>query len=265
MDDDEVRKNIRKKYAQLLAVKAKNGGVLGANLVTGGLYAVSEVKEVPPQAVAASLGCGNPTALATLYSGETVLDLGSGAGLDVLLSARRVGPLGQVYGLDMTDEMLVEANSNKDKAGVTNVEFLKGQMEAIPLSEAIIDVVISNCAINLAVDKDQVFREIYRVLKPGGRMAVADIVTTKFLPDDIRQSLLAWAGCLAGVLVDSEYKEKLAQAGFENIEFEITRTYDLMNPVVQTLVQGLANSDPINWDGSLVSIFIRARKPARSK
>ena len=227
-----------------------------------GLYAADEDDGVPQEMITSSLGCGNPTALGALYPGETVLDLGSGAGLDVLLSARRVGPYGKAYGLDMTDEMLAEANANKIKAQITNAEFLKGRIEDIPLPDGMVDVAISNCVINLSVDKDQVFKEIYRVLKPGGRMSVSDIVTTKLLPDKLRQNLLSWAGCISGALLDEEYKKKLAEAGFENIELEITRTYDLTDSSIQRLIPELANENN-EWNGALVSAFISAKKPAQ--
>lgn len=266
---EDIREQVRQKYAQ--AIKLKSGccssaGCCGGsqdatNAITGKLYQAAEVEGLPQNLLATSMGCGNPTALGNLYSGETVLDLGSGAGLDVLLSAKRVGPFGKAYGLDMTDEMLAEANANKAKSGLTNAEFLKGHIEEIPLPESSVDVVISNCVINLSADKDQVFQEIYRVLKPGGRVAVSDIVTTKPLPDIVKQNMLAWAGCMAGALVDDEYKTKLTKAGFENVELEITRTYDLTDLVERHLTPGLASEELIKWNGSLVSGFIRARKP----
>ncbi|BBB90052.1 MAG TPA: arsenite methyltransferase [Methylomusa anaerophila] len=271
MDDNEVRELVRQKYAEAITAKTGcccNSSCCGsdnsaANMITGGLYAADEVTGLPQDLVNASLGCGNPTALAELHPGETVLDLGSGAGLDVLLSARRVGPSGKAYGLDMTDEMLAAANANKAKAGLINAEFLKGHIEDIPLPAAAVDVVISNCVINLSVNKDQVFHEIYRVLKPGGRVAVSDIVTTKPLPDEIKQNLLAWAGCMAGALTDNEYKAKLFQAGFENIELEITRTYDLTDPSAKNLVPGATIKEIEKWNGAIVSAFVRGRKPAR--
>ena len=268
---EDIREQVRKKYAQ--AIKLKSGccdstGCCGgsqdtANAITGNLYQVAEVEGLPQNLLATSLGCGNPTALGNLYAGEIVLDLGSGAGLDVLLSAKRVGPFGKAYGLDMTDEMLAEANANKIKSGLTNVEFLKGHIEDIPLPESSVDVVISNCVINLSVDKDQVFQEIYRVLKSGGRVAVSDIVTTQPLPDTVKQNMLAWAGCMAGALVDEEYKIKLTKAGFENVDLEITRTYDLNELMERNLTPGVASEELIKWNGSLVSGFIRARKPSQ--
>jgi len=193
--------------------------------ITGDLYDVLEKESLPDAAVLASLGCGNPTALAELKPGEIVLDLGSGGGIDVFLSAKRVGPAGKAYGLDMTDEMLNLARENQKKAGVANVEFLKGEIENIPLPDDSVDVIISNCVINLSANKDSVFREAFRVLKPGGRFAVADIVTRGGVPEEIRKSALLWAGCVAGALEDSEYSEKLAAAGFTNIDISPTRVY----------------------------------------
>ena len=213
----------------------------------------------------ASLGCGNPTALAQLKSGETVLDLGSGGGIDVLLAARRVGPAGKAYGLDMTDEMLALANRNKRKAGVENVEFLKGEIENVPLPDNSLDVIISNCVINLSADKAKVFREAFRVLKLGGRLAVSDVVTRGEIPPQIRQSVLAWVGCMAGALDENEHPQKLAAAGFEQIEIEPTRTYRAED--AQQFLSGQQISvkfDPAEIDGKLFSGFIRAWKPACS-
>src|SRR5579883_2632074 len=195
--------------------------------VTSNLYDPAETSAVPEEAVLASLGCGNPTALARLNPGETVLDLGSGGGIDVLLSARRVGPSGKAYGLDMTDEMLALARENQRKAGVENVEFLKGEIEHIPLPDSSVDVIISNCVINLSADKDKVFREARRVLKPGGRFAVSDVVTRGTVPDAVRQSMLLWVGCIAGALEEEEYRAKLSAAGFTDIDIEPTRIYNL--------------------------------------
>src|SRR5205085_6976889 len=189
------------------------------------LYDDQQKAGIPIEAVLASLGCGNPTALAEVKPGETVLDLGSGGGIDVLLSARRVGPTGKAYGLDMTDEMLALANDNKRKAGVDNVEFLKGEIENIPLPDNSVDVIISNCVINLSADKDQVLREAFRVLKPGGRFAVSDVVTRGEIMPEIRESVLLWVGCVAGALDENDYQNKLVSAGFENIEIEPTRVY----------------------------------------
>lgn len=197
-------------------------------------------------------------------AGEAVLDLGSGAGLDVLLSAKRVGPSGKAYGLDMTDEMLAEANANKAKSGLTNAEFLKGHIEDIPLPDGCVDVVISNCVINLSADKDQVFQEIYRVLKPGGRIAISDIVTTRPMPEGIRQSLLAWAGCVSGALTQGDYTTKLVQAGFEDVEIIVTRVYDLNSPYARSIVPEATVTELEQLNGSLVSAFIRAKKNSTS-
>src|SRR5882724_2264901 len=193
--------------------------------ITSNLYDAAQAGEIPEEALLASLGCGNPTALAKLNPGEIVLDLGSGGGIDVLLSAKRVGPTGKAYGLDMTDEMLALANENKYRAGVTNVEFLKGEIENIPLPDNSVDVVISNCVINLSADKDRVFREAFRVLKPGGRFAVSDVVTRGEMLPEIRKSVLLWVGCVAGALEEDDYRSKLVSAGFEQIELEPTRIY----------------------------------------
>src|SRR5271169_6651415 len=197
----------------------------GCDPITSNLYGEGEAGSVPEAALRASLGCGNPTALAKLKPGETVLDLGSGGGIDVLLSAKRVGPSGKAYGLDMTDEMLALARENQRKAGIQNVEFLRGEIENIPLPDNSVDVIISNCVINLSADKDRVLREAYRVLKPGGRLAVSDVVTRGVISEEIRKSVLLWVGCIAGALDETEYREKLAAAGFEQIEIEPTRIY----------------------------------------
>ena len=231
--------------------------------VTSDLYDESQTSVIPEQAVRASLGCGNPTALADLKEGETVLDLGSGGGIDVLLSARRVGPTGKAYGLDMTDEMLALARENQQKAGIRNVEFLKGEMESIPLPENSVDVIISNCVINLSADKDGVLREAFRVLKPGGRFAVSDVVVRGDVPDEVRSSMLLWVGCIAGALKDSDYIAKLAQAGFEDIDIEPTRVYSIDD------ARSFLNSAGVDVDriapqveGKFMSAFVRARKPA---
>jgi ubiquinone/menaquinone biosynthesis C-methylase UbiE len=210
----------------------------------------------------ASLGCGNPTALANLHLGETVLDLGSGGGIDVLLSAKRVGPTGKAYGLDMTDEMLALANDNKRKSGITNVEFLRGEIERIPLPDNSVDVVISNCVINLSADKDAVLREAFRVLKPGGRFAVSDVVTRGEVPQEIRQSVLAWVGCIAGAMEESEYKNRLASAGFEEMELEPTRVYRVEDAREFLTGQNI-DVDAIapHVDGKFLSAFVRAVKP----
>jgi ubiquinone/menaquinone biosynthesis C-methylase UbiE len=210
----------------------------------------------------ASLGCGNPTALANLNPGETVLDLGSGGGIDVLLSAKRVGPTGKAYGLDMTDEMLALANENKRKAGIQNVEFLKGEIEKIPLPDASVDVIISNCVINLSADKDAVLREAFRVLKPGGRFAVSDVVTRGDVPDEVRKSVLLWVGCVAGAMQESEYRSKLTSTGFEQIEVEPTRVYRIAD-AREFLSDQNIDVDAIapQVDGNFMSAFVRAVKP----
>jgi len=232
-----------------------------AEAVASKLYRPDDMEGLPPDVVSASFGCGNPTALIELYEGETVLDLGSGAGLDVLLSARRVGPAGKVYGLDMTDEMLAAARANQAQAGVANVEFLKGHIEEIPLPENTVDVVISNCVINLSGDKDQVLKEAYRVLKPGGRFAVADIVLKRPLPQKVKQDLAAWAGCVAGALLDQEYKAKLAASGFIDIAVDIITAYDFPNDAAAALYPALTEAERHEINGSIVSAFVRARKP----
>ena len=231
--------------------------------ITSNLYGDAQASEVPEQAMKASLGCGNPTALAKLNAGETVLDLGSGGGLDVLLSARRVGPTGKAYGLDMTDEMLALANENKRKSGLENVEFLKGEIESIPLPENSVDVVISNCVINLSPDKQRVLKEAYRVLKPGGRFAVSDVVTRGEIPDEVRQNVLLWIGCVAGALSEDDYRATLRAAGFESVELEETRTYKIEDARGFLSVRGV-DVDAIapKVDGKFYSAFVRAVKPA---
>jgi ubiquinone/menaquinone biosynthesis C-methylase UbiE len=230
------------------------------------LYETSEVDGLPSKAVAASLGCGNPTALAQLNAGETVLDLGSGGGIDVLLSAKRVGPTGKAYGLDMTDEMLALARENQQKAGAQNAEFLKGEIENIPLPESSVDVVISNCVINLSGDKDRVLREAFRVLRPGGRFAVSDVVARGPVPAEIRRNMELWVGCVAGALEESEYRTKLAAAGFEDIEIEPTRVYSVADARQFLTAQGI-NVDAIapHVEGKFASAFIRAKKPTITK
>jgi arsenite methyltransferase len=230
--------------------------------VTMNLYDAVQQGELPDSAVQASLGCGNPTALAELKPGETVLDLGSGGGIDVLLSARRVSPGGKAYGLDMTDEMLTLARANQEKAGIKNVEFLKGEIEDIPLPGNSVDVVISNCVINLSADKDRVLREAFRVLKPGGRFAVSDVVTRGDIPAEIRKSVLLWAGCVAGALEENEYRQKLASAGFEAVSIEATRIFGLEDAMSFLRDQNI-NVDAMapQVEGKFMSAFIRARKP----
>jgi SAM-dependent methyltransferase len=218
------------------------GGSCGADPITSNLYSDDERSGLPREAVAASLGCGNPTALIELHAGETVLDLGSGGGIDVLLSARRVGPTGKVYGLDMTDDMLALARNNQRKAGATNVEFLRGEIERIPLPDDSVDVIISNCVINLSADKDRVVAEAFRVLRPGGRFAVSDVVSRGEVPESIRADVEAWIGCVAGALDEGEYRDKLERAGFANVDVEPWRVYEMHN-------------------GKFASAFIRATKP----
>ncbi len=231
--------------------------------ITSDLYDASQTRDLPEAAVLASLGCGNPTALAELKAGETVLDLGSGGGIDVLLSARRVGPTGKAYGLDMTDDMLALANENRRKAGATNVEFLKGEIEHIPLPDESVDVVISNCVINLSADKDQVLREAFRVLRPGGRFAVSDVVTRGEIEPAIRASVLAWVGCVAGALDEQVYRDKLAAAGFTAIDVEPTRVYRVDDAKEFIAASGLdAAALAPRVDGKFMSAFVRARKPS---
>lgn len=225
------------------------------------LYSPDDLADLPASAVVASLGCGNPTALAELRAGEVVLDLGSGGGIDVLLSARRVGPTGHVFGLDMTDEMLELARANAAQAGASNVTFLKGTIEAIPLPEAAVDVVISNCVINLSGDKVQVLREAFRVLRPGGRFAVSDIVTRRELPRDVRRSMELWAGCVAGALSEAEFLRLLAEAGFEQASVEVTRSFSAQDAVDALAQAGLDPARADEVDGALASAFIRATKP----
>ncbi len=231
--------------------------------ITSDLYDEAQQDSVPADALTASLGCGNPTALAHLAEGETVLDLGSGGGIDVLLSARRVGPTGKVYGLDMTDEMLALANENRRKAGVTNVEFLKGEIEHIPLPDHSVDVIISNCVINLSVDKGQVLREAFRVLKPGGRFAVSDVVVRGEVPAEVRRNVELWIGCVAGALAESDYRSLLAAAGFQDVEIEPTRVYRAEDATAFLDGSGL---DPDAFAGEMgdrfISAFVRAVKPA---
>ncbi len=234
----------------------------GKGAISGDLYGVSETSVLPEAAVLASLGCGNPTALAELKPGETVLDLGSGGGIDVLLSARRVGPEGKAYGLDMTDEMLALARDNQRKAGATNVEFLKGEIEAIPLPDNSVDVIISNCVINLSADKDRVLREAYRVLKPGGRFAVSDVVTRGDIPAALRKDMLLWVGCIAGALDEGDYRAKLATAGFLNVGVEPTRVYKVEDAREFLAGEGLdVDALAAEVDGKFMSAFVRAAKP----
>jgi arsenite methyltransferase len=270
----DIKEVVKQKYGEA-ALRVKSGGssCCGATAGTGccdpittNLYDASQAGQIPEEALLASLGCGNPTALAQLKPAETVLDLGSGGGIDVLLSARRVGPTGKAYGLDMTDEMLALANENKRKAGVENVEFLKGEIENIPLPDNSVDVIISNCVINLSADKSKVLREAFRVLKPGGRFAVSDVVTRGEMLPEIRQSVLAWVGCIAGALEENEYRAKLAAAGFEQIDIEPTRVYRAEDALEFLSGQQIpVNLDPAQIDGKFFSGFIRAVKPAAAR
>src|SRR5438874_5424411 len=249
MGGDQIKQTAKEKYGQA-ALRVAGGergscggtGTCGCDPVSSNLYDAAETAALPEGAVLASLGCGNPTALAELHEGETVLDLGSGGGIDVLLSARRVGATGKAYGLDMTDEMLALARENQCTAGVTNVEFLKGEIERIPLPDASVDVIISNCVINLSADKRRVMHEAFRVLKPGGRFAVSDVVVRGDIPDAVRRSMQRWVGCVAGALEEQEYKRLLAEAGFVDVGIEPTRIYDEVG-------------------GRIMGAFVRARKP----
>jgi arsenite methyltransferase len=270
MSASDIKEIVKEKYGQA-ALRVSNGGssCCGAMAETGccdpitsNLYDPTQAQDIPEEALLASLGCGNPTALAQLNPGEIVLDLGSGGGIDVLLSARRVGPTGKAYGLDMTDEMLALANENKRRAGVENVEFLKGEIEHIPLPENSVDVIISNCVINLSADKAQVLKEAYRVLKPDGRFAVSDVVIRGEMPQEIRQSVLLWIGCVAGALEENEYRAKLASAGFEQIEIEPTRIYRIQDAREFLSGHGI-DVDAIapQVDGKFMSAFVRAVKP----
>ena len=276
MSEPNIRDAVKEKYGEA-ALRATAGGSsccaaaaattsCGCDPITSNLYDAAQSGEIPAEAMQASLGCGNPTALAKLNAGEIVLDLGSGGGIDVLLSARRVGPTGKAYGLDMTDEMLALANANKEKAGVDNVEFLKGEIERIPLPDNSVDVVISNCVINLSSDKDAVLREAFRVLKPGGRFAVSDVVTRGEMLPEIRKSVLLWVGCIAGALEESDYLRKLQDSGFADAEIEPTRIYQVEDAREFLSGQGL-DVDAIapQVDGKFFSAFIRATKPAEAK
>ena len=267
----DIKEVVREKYGQA-ALRVTTGGSCCcgaapadqhcADPITSNLYHADQTGVLPDTAVLASLGCGNPTALAELKAGETVLDLGSGGGIDVLLSARRVGPAGKAYGLDMTDEMLALANENKRKAGAANVEFLKGEIENIPLPDNSVDVIISNCVINLSANKDRVLKEACRVLKPGGRFAVSDVVTRGDMLPEIRKNVLLWVGCVAGALEEQEYKAKLASAGFENIDIEPTRIYRAEDALSFLKDQGLdAGAIAPEIDGKFMSGFFRATKP----
>ena len=269
----ELKEIVKEKYGEAArrVANGSNNGCCGASSaldgccdpITTNLYDERQAGQIPEEALKASLGCGNPTALAQLNPGETVLDLGSGGGIDVLLSARRVGATGKAYGLDMTDDMLALARENQRKAGVENVEFLKGEIEHIPLPDNSVDVIISNCVINLSGDKDQVLREAFRVLKPGGRFAVSDVVVRGEVPVDIRRNVELWVGCVAGALQDSEYTDKLARAGFAAIEIEPTRIYDIEDARQFLAGQGVDVDTiaPMVAD-KFMGAFVRATKPA---
>jgi arsenite methyltransferase len=267
----DIKEVVKEKYGQA-ALRVTSGGSsccgasaateCGCDPITSNLYDKTQAGQIPEEALLASLGCGNPTALAKLNTGETVLDLGSGGGIDVLLSAKRVGPTGKAYGLDMTDEMLALANENQRKTGIENVEFLKGEIEHIPLPDNSVDVVISNCVINLSADKDAVLREAFRVLKPGGRFAVSDVVTRGEMLPEIRRSVLLWVGCVAGAMEENEYRNKLASAGFEQIDLEPTRVYRIED--AREFLKGhYIDVDAIapEVDGKFLSAFVRAVKP----
>jgi ubiquinone/menaquinone biosynthesis C-methylase UbiE len=256
----DIKRAVREKYGEA-ALRVNSGGSACCGATSSSC--ADPVAELPEEAVRASLGCGNPTALAALNPGEVVLDLGSGGGVDVLLSARRVGPAGKAYGLDMTDEMLALANENKRKSGLENVEFLKGEIENIPLPDNSVDVIISNCVINLSADKDRVLREAFRVLKPRGRLAVSDVVTRGQVASEIRQSVLLWVGCVAGALDENEYQTKLKTAGFEQIEIEPTRIYHVEEARDSLSAQGMdVDSIATQVEGKFMSAFVRAVKPA---
>jgi arsenite methyltransferase len=273
VDTANIKEVVKEKYGHA-ALRVKSGGgssCCGASAakdlccdpITSNLYDASQSGQIPEEALLASLGCGNPTALAKLNAGEVVLDLGSGGGIDVLLSAKRVGPTGKAYGLDMTDEMLSLANQNKRKAGAENVQFLKGEIEHIPLPDNSVDVIISNCVINLSTDKDQVLREAFRVLKPGGRLAVSDVVTRGEINPEIRKSVLLWVGCLAGALDETDYRNKLSFAGFDQIDIEPTRIYRVEDAREFLSGEGVdVDFIASEMDGKFMSAFVRAVKSA---
>jgi arsenite methyltransferase len=271
----DLHEAIREKYGAIASSVASSSASTGCcgphacgcgDPITSNLYSATEEGALPAEAVAASLGCGNPTALVALEPGQTVLDLGSGGGIDVLLSARRVGATGKVYGLDMTDEMLALARENQRKAGATNVEFLKGTIEAIPLPAGSVDVIISNCVINLSTDKDAVLREAFRVLKPGGRFAVSDVVVRGEVPEAVRRSMELWVGCIAGALEESEYATKLHAAGFVDVDVDPWRIYKIEDARAFLAESGIdVNRVAPQVEGRFASAFIRARKPEASK
>jgi arsenite methyltransferase len=273
-DNQSLRETVRRRYAERALTVLENTESSGGSccsgsscdLISSELYSVDEANVLPEDALKASLGCGNPTALAALAPGEVVLDLGSGGGIDVLLSARRVGPTGFVYGLDMTDEMVRLAEKNKAAQGAANVRFLKGTIEQIPLPDNTVDVIISNCVINLSADKGLVLKEAFRVLKPGGRFAVSDVMVQGEMPEELRHDMESWVGCVAGALEEGEYRQLLQAAGFESIDLEVTRVYDA-EQLVEKQDSGCCGSDSlIDWageDARIVSAFVRAQKPSR--
>jgi arsenite methyltransferase len=277
MSSENIKTVVQEKYGAAAKRAASGQGpaccgtspasaIKGCDPITSNLYGEGEAGSVPEAALRASLGCGNPTALAKLAPGETVLDLGSGGGIDVLLSARRVGPTGKAYGLDMTDEMLALAEENKRKSGLTNVEFLKGEIENIPLPDNSVDVIVSNCVINLSGDKDRVLREAFRVLKPGGRFAISDVVVRGEVPEEIRKSMELWVGCVAGALSDTEYQQKLAAAGFEAVDIEATRVYNVDDAREFLKAAGIdADSVAPKVQDKFISAFVRAEKPVAAK
>lgn len=265
-DGNKVKEEVRKRYSQRALEAQRGGGCCGGaeDAISSDIYMADEMGDLPQKAVLASAGCGNPVAVAELREGETVLDIGSGGGIDVLLSARRVGPSGKAYGLDMTDEMLQLARENVRKAGVTNAEFLKGEMEDIPLPDGEVDIIISNCVVNLSPDKDSVFREAFRVLKPGGRLAIADIVAREEMPAELKRSLELWAGCVAGALVEEDYRQKLTAAGFGDVEIESVREYtasEAEGAGLGDLVRRFAEKGADRL--GIFSAIVRARKPGR--
>jgi arsenite methyltransferase len=267
-----IKEVVKEKYSQA-ALRVKTGGssccganasstLSGADPITSNLYDAAQAGQIPEEALLASLGCGNPTALVTLNPGDVVLDLGSGGGIDVLLSAKRVGPTGKAYGLDMTDEMLALANENKRKAGALNVEFLKGEIEHIPLPDNSVDVIISNCVINLSANKNQVLNEAFRVLKPGGRFAVSDVVTRGKIHPEIRKNVLLWVGCVAGAFDEADYRSKLEASGFEQVDIEPTRIYKAEDAREFLATEGIdAGAIAPEVDGKIMSAFVRATKP----
>jgi len=274
MNSHRIKDVVKEKYGRV-ALKVASGdssccsartATAGCDPITSNLYEADAIAELPVETVEASLGCGNPTALAELKEGETVLDLGSGGGIDVLLSAKRVGPTGMAYGLDMTDEMLALARENQRKAGLENAEFLKGEIEQIPLPDNSVDVIISNCVINLSADKDRVLAEAFRVLRPGGRLAISDVVVRGEMPAAIRRSVELWIGCVAGALEQEEYRDKLAKAGFEEIDLEPTRVYRVEDAREFLAAAGIdAETIGSQVDGKFMSAFVRARKPVHSR